>query len=180
VSPDSGFYYSAVHQESEALLARSGLSCCFARTSIFADFFVSTWIEPALHEGALALSAGEGRMSLVSRDDAARALAAAAVSRCEGIIELTGPAALTVGEIAQITEAETGRRLHDLALDDQMYRKKLASERAPAWLIEAYASMFTSIREGRFQVVSQDISRLTGKPQRPYAEFIRSAVLGPA
>jgi NAD(P)H dehydrogenase (quinone) len=110
VSPDSGFYYSAVHQESEALLARSGLSCCFARTSIFADFFVSTWIEPALHEGTLALSAGEGRMSLVSRDDAARALAAAAVSRREGIIELTGPAALTVGEIAQITEVETGRR----------------------------------------------------------------------
>src|SRR5688572_27710931 len=53
VSPDSRFYYAAVHRETEALLAESGLSHCLARTSIFADFFVSTWIAPALDEGTL-------------------------------------------------------------------------------------------------------------------------------
>ena len=118
VSPDSAFYYAAVHRETELLLAESGLSHCLARTSIFADLFVSTWIAPALREGTLALPAGAGRMSLLSRDDAARALAVAAVSRCEGIIELTGPAALTAGEICQITEAVTGRRLRYLALEE--------------------------------------------------------------
>jgi NAD(P)H dehydrogenase (quinone) len=180
VSPDSGFYYAAVHRETEGILTESGLSHCLARTSIFADFFVSTWLAPALHEGTLALPAGAGRMSLLSRDDAARALAVAAVSRCEGIVELTGPAALTAREISRITEAETGRRLRYLALEEGAYRHRLARDQAPGWLIDAFASMFAAVEEGRFEVVSADVPRLTGEPQQPYADFIRSAVLEPA
>jgi NAD(P)H dehydrogenase (quinone) len=177
VSPASRFYYAAVHRETEALLAGSGLRHCLARTSIFADFFVSTWIVPALGEGKLALPAGEGRMSLLSRDDAAGALAVAAVSRREGIIELTGPAALTAGEISRLTEAGTGRRLDYLALDEDAYRQRLVGDHAADWLIEAFTSMFASVREGRFEVVSPDGPRLTGEPGRSYAEFVRTAGL---
>jgi NAD(P)H dehydrogenase (quinone) len=179
VAPDSGFYYAAVHRETEALLAESGLSHCLARTSIFADYFASTWIAPAFEEGTLALPAGDGRMSVVTRNDVARALAVAAVSRREGIIELTGPAALTAGEIGQVTEAATGHRLSYLALEEGAYRKRLAGGQAPVWLIEAFSSMFASVREGRFEVVSADIPKLIGEPQQSYADFIRAAVLEP-
>jgi NAD(P)H dehydrogenase (quinone) len=175
VSPDSRFYYAAVHRDTEALLAQSGLSHCSARTSIFADYFVSTWIAPALDKGTLALPAGEGRMSLLTRDDAARALAVAAVSRCEGVIELTGPEALTAGEISEITGAATGQRLRYLPLEDEEYRQRLAREQAPGWLIDAFTSLFASVREGRFELVSPDVRRLTGEPEQPYAELIRSA-----
>jgi NAD(P)H dehydrogenase (quinone) len=174
VSSDSGFYYAAVHRETEALLAESSLGHCLARTSIFADYFVSTWIVPALEGGTLALPAGVGRMSLVSRDDTARAVAAAAVSRCEGIVELTGPAALTAAEISQITEAETGRRLSYLALDEDAYRQRLAGDQAPDWLIEAFTSLFMSVQEGRFELVSPDIRRLTGEPQESFAGVLAS------
>ena len=180
VSPDSSFYYAAVHRETEALLAESGLGHCLARTSIFADFFVSTWIAPALDEGTLELPAAAGRMSLLSRDDAARALAVAAVSRCKGILGLTGPAALTAGEVCRITHAESGRPLRYVALEAEAYRQRLARERTPGWLIEAFTSMFASVEEGRFEVISTDVPRLTGYPQQPYAEFIRSAVPEPA
>jgi NAD(P)H dehydrogenase (quinone) len=180
VSPDSGFYYSAVHRETEAVLAGSGLRHCLARTSIFADFFVSTWIAPALGEGTLALPAGTGRMSLVSRDDVAAALAVAALSRREGIVQLTGPAALTAGDIARITEHATGRRLRYVALEEGAYRRSLAADRAPPWLIDAFTTMFASVREGRFGTVSSDVRTLTGQPQQPYAEFVRSADLEPA
>jgi NAD(P)H dehydrogenase (quinone) len=180
VSPESGFYYAAVHRETEARRAASGLRHCLARTSIFADFFVSTWIAPALKEGTLAVSAGTGRMSLLSRDDAARSLAVAAISRCEGILELTGPAALTAGEISQITEAVTGRRLRYVALEEEAYRQRLADDQAPNWLVEVFASMFSSVRQGRFEAVSADGPRLTGEPPQPYAEFIRSRVPEPA
>ena len=175
VSPDSGFYYSAVHRDTEALLAESGLGHCLARTSIFADFFVETWIAPALNAGELAVSAGAGRMSLVTRDDTARALAAAAVSRCDGVIELTGPAALTADEIAQVTAAVTGRPLRYRALEDVDYRHRLARDDAPDWLIEAFTSMFKSVREGRFAAVSADLSRLTGERPQSYADFVGSA-----
>jgi NAD(P)H dehydrogenase (quinone) len=173
VSPDSGFYYAPVHRETEALLAASGLDHCVARTSIFTDYFVKTWLAPALAEGVLALPFGEGRMSLVTRDDAARALAAAAVSRGQGVVELTGPDALTGTEICQITQAATGRRLRYAPLAEGEYRRRLAGEGAPAWLIEAFASLFASVEAGRFASVSEDGPRITGRPQEPYAVFLR-------
>ena len=63
-----------------------------------------------------------------------------------------------------------------MALDHAAYRRRLAADRTPDWLIEAFSSMFASVREGRFAAISADIPELTGQPQLPYAEFIRSAV----
>jgi NAD(P)H dehydrogenase (quinone) len=172
VSPDSGFYYSPVHRETEAMLVDSGLSCALARTSIFADYFVSAWVTPALADGSLGLPAGEGRMSLVSRDDVARALAALAVERMPVMVELTGPEALTGTEICRITSKATGRELSYLALDEPSYRGRMARDGEPEWLIEAYSSMFESVRKGRFERVSADIPDLTGVPPQSYAKFI--------
>lgn len=172
-APDSRFYYAPVHRDTEALLAASGIPHCLARTSIFADFFVSTWIEPAVRELALPLAAG--RMSLVTRDDVALALARLALARSEGTLELTGPEALTAADVCRGTTAVTGRELRFVALEEPEYRGRLAETGEPDWLIDAYSTMFASVREGRFATVSDDIPRLTGRPQQSYAGFLRVA-----
>lgn len=172
IAPDSRFYYSAVHRDTERLLAESGIDHCFARTSIFADFFLTTWLEPAIETGVLALPAGAGRMSLLTRDDAAAAVAVAAASRRKGIVELTGPEALTAAEISRLTESATGRRLRYEPLADSDYRAQLADEHEADWLIEAYSSMFGSVVEGRFEVVSDDVSELTRRPRQQFAQFV--------
>ena len=177
VSPDSRFYYAPVHRETEAMLAGSGISHAVARTSIFTDYFVSAWVGPALADGALLLPAASARMSLVSRDDVARALAKLAVRRTPGIVELTGPAALTGTEICQLTSAATGRKLRYVPPGDAEYRARLAREGSPDWLIEAYSTMFESVRAGRFQTVSADIRELTGAPPQSYADFIGTTSL---
>jgi NAD(P)H dehydrogenase (quinone) len=177
VSADSGFYYSPIHRETEARLSSSSIATCFARTSIFDEFLVETWIAPALVSGTLALPAGEGGMSLITREDTARALADAAASNREGVLELTGPAAITAGQVARIAQAEAGRTLRYEDRDDDTYRRRLAEEGEPEWLIEAYASMFTSVREGRFATVSADVAVLTGRPAEPFEAFVRSAAL---
>jgi NAD(P)H dehydrogenase (quinone) len=173
IAPDSGFYYSPVHRETEAMLADSGIGYALARTSIFADFFVSTWVAPSLCDGALALPTASGRMSLVTRDDVARSLAALAVERMPVIVELTGPAALTAEEICEITQRSTGRELRFRALDEPSYRALMARDSAPDWLIAAYTTMFGSVREGRFETVSADIPDLIGAPQESYAGFLK-------
>jgi NAD(P)H dehydrogenase (quinone) len=105
-------------------------------------------------------------MSLVTRDDTARALAAVAATREEGIVEITGPEAVTAAEIAATAGLD-----HEV-LDDAEYRRRLAAEGNPDWLIEAFASMFRSVRERRFAAVSDDIPRLTGQPQEPFSDFL--------
>ncbi|WP_199035151.1 NAD(P)H-binding protein [Glycomyces salinus] len=173
VEPDSRFYYSPAHRETEARLAAAGIDHCLARTSIFADFFTETWLAPALASGELALPIGGSRMSLVSREDVAKALASAARRRSEGVVELTGPAALTGGESCAAAAAAAGRPLRFSDLDASEYRSGLRAEGEPEWLVDAYATMFDSCREGRFSTVSPDIEELTGRPQETFAEFLR-------
>jgi NAD(P)H dehydrogenase (quinone) len=177
ISPDSGFYYAAVHRDTEAMLADSGLRHSLARTSIFADYFVSTWVTPALATGTLALPAGSGRMSLVSRDDVARALAALALGRAAVTVELTGPEALTAAQICDVTQAVTGRELRYSPIGDSFYRALMAREGAPDWLIEAYSTMFESVRAGRFAAVSPAIADLTGASPQTYEGFLRTKAL---
>lgn len=177
VSPNSTFYYSPIHRETEARLAASDIATCFARTSIFGDFLVETWIGPALETGTLALPAGEGGMSLITREDTARVLAEAARSNLDGVIEVTGPAAPTAAEVAHIVQARTGRTLHYEALDDDDYRRRLDDMGEPGWLIEAYASMFGSVRDGGFATVSDDVAELTGIPPETFETFVRAASL---
>jgi len=168
IAPDSRFYYSPGHQDTEAWLRSSGIRCCFARTSIFADFFVETWLAAE----TLAVNAGAGGMSLVTRDDTAAALAAAAADGFEGVIDVTGPEALSGAEVAAIAGVPYE------PLDDEEYRRRLAAEGNPGWLIDAFSSMFRSVVEGRFAVVSDDVARLTGRPQQPFADFLRREIAG--
>ncbi|HEX6676327.1 MAG TPA: NAD(P)H-binding protein [Actinomycetes bacterium] len=170
--PDSRFYYAAGHRATEARLAASGLRHLVARTSIFADFFLDTWLEPALADGTLALSDGGGGMSLVAGDDVAAALAAAAVGERDGVVRLTGPEVLTAARVAGVAAVATGRPLAYLPLDDAAYRRRVAAGGAPGWLVEAYASMFASVREGRFAAVSDDVEVLTGRPPASFEAFV--------
>jgi NAD(P)H dehydrogenase (quinone) len=164
IEPDSRFYYSPGHRDTEAWLRASGIRCCFARTSIFADFFLETWLQT----DTLAVNAADGRMSLVTRDDTAAALAAAAVAHADGVIDVTGPQALTAAEIAAIAGVAYE------PLGDAEYRRRLTAEGNPGWLVDAYSSMFRSVVEGRFASVSDDVPRLTGRPQQTFAAFLRS------
>jgi NAD(P)H dehydrogenase (quinone) len=164
IDPASRFYYAAVHRDTEALLAASGIEHCLVRTSIFSDFFVSTWIEPVVDRGSLALPAGDGRMSLVTRDDTGRAVAFAAANRMQGTVDATGPAALTAAEVSEIAAL----RYEPLSEDE--YRARLQRDGEPAWLIEAFTSMFRSVREGRFERVSPPV---TGEPAQSFADFVR-------
>ncbi|GAB3228287.1 SDR family oxidoreductase [Glycomyces halotolerans] len=173
VGEDSRFYYSPVHRDTEAMIADSGIDHCLARTSIFADFFTTTWLEPALRQGALALPIGSGAMSLVGRDDVARTLATAALARTEGTVELTGPEALTGEEICRIASSVTGRSVRFEDIDEEDYRARLQEGNAPDWLVSAFTSMVRTVREGRFAAVSSGITDLTDRPPQTYAEYLR-------
>jgi NAD(P)H dehydrogenase (quinone) len=171
IAPDSRFYYSPGHQETEALLADR--PHCLARTSVFADFFASTWLTEAVRTGVLALPLGDGGTSLVARDDVARALGAAAIARTAGVVDLTGPAALTGEEIAASAGEALETPVRYQAVEDADYRARLAADGEPAWLVEAYASMFRSVREARFAAAPGDVERLTGTPPMSFAEYLR-------
>ncbi|MEW2393381.1 NAD(P)H-binding protein [Streptomyces venezuelae] len=168
----SPFCYSVVNGLTEELLLASGVPCSFARASLYIEFFRG-WLTEARATGLLRLPAADGRVSLVARDDVARALAALAVGEPTGRHhDITGPESVGLAGIASITaEAwETPVAYVDIPADT--YCAEAAATGMDPWWLYAFSSMFASVREQRWDRVRNDCAQLTGRPPLALSEVL--------
>ena len=156
---DSPFCYARVNALTERVLAETDCAVTAVRASIFTEFF-SSLVELATVDGELRLPAADGRVSLVAREDVGRVMAACALSPSPGAFDVTGPAALDMDAIA------TARGARYVPVSEAEFAAALAGRETPWWTY-AYTSMFASIREQRWDVVTDEVERLTGRPARP-------------
>lgn len=164
---DSPSGFALAHQETEAALAHSGVAHTVLRNTFYADD-LRLLAEPALAEGVLRLPAGTGRVSLVSRDELAQAIAAAALApRLDRrVYELTGQAALGYADIAARIARVSGRPLAYEAVSANTYTGRLVARGAPGWFASALAELFVSVAAGRLAAVSHDFAALVGHPPK--------------
>jgi NAD(P)H dehydrogenase (quinone) len=156
---DSPFCYARVNALTETALAQIA-EVTAVRASIFTEFF-STLAELATVAGELRLPAADGRVALVSREDVGRVLAACALLPPSGPVDVTGTVALDMASIA------AARGASYVPVSEAEFAAALAHLETPWWTY-AYTSMFGSIREHRWEVVSDAVVRLTGQPPTPY------------
>ncbi len=125
-----------------------------ARTSVFADF-IYRWVIEARQTGAIRVPAGQGRVAMVSRRTVGGRLAELALNgRFEpGIVQLTGPEAISFDNVASIAARVFGRPIRYVPLDELTYQEELERTNHPHWLIRAYNSLFKSISQDRFSAV---------------------------
>jgi NAD(P)H dehydrogenase (quinone) len=159
----SPFCYAVTYGHTERLLRDSGCAVSIARASIFTEFFLGFLI-PARISGEIRLPADDGRISLVSRADVARCLAALVVTTPTGRShDITGPEALDLASIAALAESEWGVPIRYVGLTPAGYRVEMARAGEEPWWQYAYSTMFDSVRQQRWSAVSGEVLRLTGR-----------------
>ncbi|TDC52907.1 hypothetical protein E1212_07115 [Jiangella ureilytica] len=167
VDVDSPFCYAVTNGHTEQLLRASGCGYSLARASVYAEFFaglVRGVLVPGPRGDEVRLPAGDARVSLVARADVARSLAALALLPPSNTHhDLTGPAALTVAEVA--AALDPAARHVDVAPAE--YLAALLGSGETSWWAHAYATMLESIRLGRWATVSGEVAALTGRPATP-------------
>ncbi|MGX6606828.1 SDR family oxidoreductase [Micromonosporaceae bacterium Da 78-11] len=170
-APDAMFTLARDHWATEKHIRASGLPFTILRDNLYADFL------PFLvgEDGVIRGPAGGGRAAVVTQGDIADS--AVAVLRDPGAhvgrtYELTGPAALTLGEVASMITAATGRQVkfHDETLPEAYASR--AALGAPQWQVEAWVSTYTAIAAGELSTVSSDVEILTGHPATTLAELL--------
>jgi NAD(P)H dehydrogenase (quinone) len=154
---ESPFCYAFTNGHTEQVLRDSGMAFSIARASIFTEFFLGLVRQVAV-DGTVRLPAAGGRVSLVSREDVAECLAALALAGPTGRHhDLTGPDCLDASAIAK----HAGYEHADVDLAE--FAGALLRGGEEPWWVYAYSSMFSSIREKRWETVSDEVSRLTGR-----------------
>jgi uncharacterized protein YbjT (DUF2867 family) len=181
-APDATFTFARDHWHTEQHIRGTGLRFTFLRDSLYQDvlpYFPDT-------EGVIRGPAGDGRFAPVTRDDVADV--AAAVLLDDGgahdggadgsdphdgaSYDVTGPAALTMAEVAGELTRTAGRpvRYHAETLDEA-YRSR-AHFGAPDWEVAGWVTTYAAIAAGELDVVSDTVDRLAGHPPTMFAEFL--------
>ena len=174
--PRSPAALSRWHGEAEEEVRRVGIPFTILRPAAFYQNFFNN--AHAIRRGTLSAPMGSARIAMVdARDVAAAADAALASSALDGkTLTLTGPAAHTYAEAAEIFSRVLGRPVAyaDAAPEDA--RRGMLAAGMPAWMTDAILGLAEQFRAGRADVVSNDVLDATGKAPVSFERFVRDNI----
>jgi uncharacterized protein YbjT (DUF2867 family) len=161
------------HLAGEALLRESGLAWTILHPS---EFMSNTlWWRPTIEAaGAIFAPSGTGRVGFIDPADIAEVAAAALCGDGhESVVHrLTGPAALTTADIAAAIAESIGRPVRHVDIPDQAFRAASLQAGVPAPVVEMLSIYYEAVRAGRVDVVTDDVTRLLGRPATSYADWL--------
>jgi NAD(P)H dehydrogenase (quinone) len=171
------------HAATERVLAASGLTYTSLRNNLYADLLLLLSAPGAIASGVLASNSGDGRTGFGVREDYAAASAALlAVGGHENeTLELTGPAALNIADIAVILSELAGRPIRYQPRSDAEATAAFVAHGIPAPIAAILADIGRATRDGWFDLVTTNVEALTGRPATTVQAFLaanRSALLG--
>ncbi len=173
-SPTATFTLARDNWATEEHLRSVGIAHTILRDNIYADFtphFLGT-------DGNIRGPAADGRVALVAQADIAEV--ALAVLTSDGAydgrtLNLTGPAALTMGEIASLLSDYLGRTVSYIPETIEEAYASRASYGAPEWQVEGWVSTYLAIAVGELAAVTEDIPEVTGHPAMSLEEVLAAA-----
>ena len=167
------FWSHVLNGYTEQLLAESGCLVSIARASIYSEFFIG-FLARSRASGQVLLPAADDQISLVSRADVARCMAALAVRPASGHHNITGPECLDLATASALAAREWGTALEYVGITPAEHWVEMALAGEDPWWMYAYSTMFASIREQRWAAVSDEVHRLTGCLPVPVRETLAS------
>lgn len=163
------------HRHMEGAVRDSGLPHTFLRPADFMQNLADVHGTAIRTKGEIAVPAGRGRSAFVDVEDIGRAAAAvlAAPRDHEGrAYDLTGPEALSFGDVAEVLTAVLGRPIRYRAISVPRFVLREMRGGRPLPMAMVMAALYTVQRLGRAAPVRDDFERLTGQRTTPLAAYI--------
>lgn len=170
--PDSPVAVSRGHHAVEQHLRALGLSHTVLRPCAFMQNLLR--LAPGVAQGAILGAMGEAPCNYIDCRDIAD-VAAAALTRPDiagGTYALTGPEAVTHGELARRISILTGHRIRYVNLaPDELRDHLVRSARMPAWLAD-HVTEIQQLAVARPEHPNDTVSRILGRPPRTLDAFL--------
>jgi uncharacterized protein YbjT (DUF2867 family) len=165
---EQGLAIGAWHEKGETAIRTSGVPFTFVRPSGFMSNLLA-WATPIKAEGAVRASTGNGRRPFIhSEDIASVSTKVLTTGGYQGeALALTGPEALTFGEVTAKIAATIGKPLRFEVISDDEARQRYARISGSDEETEAHVALWRAIREGRLATVTPTVEHVLGrKPKR--------------
>jgi len=170
-APDNSLVtFAPDHLGTENAIKESGIPYAIVRDAWYHDNYMHS-MPHNLQTGKWFTSAGDGKISTISRDDCALAIASVLAAGSTGIYTLTGKQSLTPKEIAAIATEATGKPLDVVDVTDEQLGQGIRGAGLPGFVADMLVSADANIRAGKFDIVTDDFTKLTGKQPQPLKDY---------
>ena len=166
------------HYAVEAALRESSMTWTVLRCSFFMQNLhrsLSTHGVDIVEGGELFIPAGRGRTTFIDARDAAEVAAVALTDYPQHrneVYHLTGPAALSMSEVAESLSVALGYRVTYTDPSVVRFAARLR-RRGVGWdAIGFMAAVYTLTRFGRNQPITDEVERILGRPPRTVEQFL--------
>lgn len=171
--PGSRIPFAIDHHETERHLAESGIGFTVLRNNQYMEMLPHT-LGPALASGELVTLTGEGACAYVAREDCARVAAAVLSKPPAGnvTLDVTGPAAVSYGELARIAAEVLHRPLGMKVVPEGARQGALAALGMPAVIVDLILSSELAAASGHVDTTSPIVEQWTGRVPQSVREFL--------
>jgi uncharacterized protein YbjT (DUF2867 family) len=172
---EEGYIFARWHRAVERHIEASGLAWTFLRSNGFMQNVVTYMGETIRTQSAIYSSGADGAASHIDvRDLGAVAASVLLETGHEGqAYELTGPSAITYGQIAETLTGVLGRPIRYVPISHLQYKQALLAAGTPEPWAEALVDLNRFYAEGHAAGVSPSVRRVTGRDVIPFAQFAR-------
>ncbi|MDZ4186234.1 MAG: SDR family oxidoreductase [Desulfuromonadales bacterium] len=157
----------------ERHLMDCGVGYTILRPNFFAENFTSGFLAPMVASGRISVAAGDGKTSFISTGDIAAVITAAFIHGPHNrSYNLTGPAALDYHEVASILSQGLGKTVEYQPISEEEMVQGAIKDGLPASIAQYLALLYSGVRNGWFEIVTDDVQQVTGKAPRSLAEVV--------
>jgi len=163
-----------LHFPVEEALRSSGLSWTVLRPNFYMQNFSRGMADPIRHRGVFAQPRSDAAISYIDVRDVARVAARVLTSSGHEsrTYSLTGPEALTYGEVASLFSKVLGRTVRYVGMSDEEARDALLKRGMPAFQADALIESRAAYREGGGETLTPTVAELTGRTPIGFEQFV--------
>jgi NAD(P)H dehydrogenase (quinone) len=176
--PPSPVFFDADHWETEQYLAMMSTGSTILRMGEFIEGHLDQIWARAIETGRMYTAEGDGRVGYVARQDYVRCAATvlSSDSNESTTYTITGPESLSIGESMEIVSDVSGSPVEVIQSTPDELAARMREEGQPEWLIPAFLAAEQGIFEGRYDIVTDDVERLTGSKATSLRDFLLKRV----
>jgi len=169
---ESPITFSKDHSDTEALIKDTGASYTILRNNLYTDLVLMGGGQ-SIGLGQHFAAAAEGKTGYVTRGDCARAAATALMQETgSSVLDITGPAAVSQGDIAAILSEISGKDIPYIPISTDDLVKAMVDAGLPEFMAKVFASFDEAMAKDYLNVATGDLEKLTGQAGQSVRDFL--------
>jgi uncharacterized protein YbjT (DUF2867 family) len=164
----------AWHARGESTIRESGVPFTFVQPTGFMSNAL-WWATSIKAEGVVRSATGDGKIPFIHSDDiAAVAIVALTTREHDGeTLAITGPEALSYGEMTAKIAAAIGKPIRFQAISEEQERDKMREYGDSPEVVAAHLSIYRGIREGQLACVTDEVERVLQRKPITFDQWVR-------